>query len=227
MKRILLILISVLFLIPFKVNAEEYSWCDLENFNKIQKYASNITTSYTYNEQIKDNKGSVAFTVKISNLNKNFYLMDVNTEQTYPSMDGELTIDNVPADTKLAYQVIANGYGCSDYIMTLYITTPPYNPYYLDSVCKGYEDYKLCSKWINVNTSYEEFVKTVSKYPKEEEQKEKKINPISFDEIIVQILLFINKYRLQLFIPIIGMSLIGIITIKLSKKKDDFDFKLK
>lgn len=227
MKRLLFIFISVLFLIPFKVNAEEYSWCDLENFNKIQKLASNITTSYTYTEQIKDNKGSIAFTVKISNLNKNFYLMNATTEQTYPSMDGELTIDNVPSDTKLAYQVIASGYGCSDYIMTLYITTPPYNPYYLDDVCKNYEDYKLCSKWINVNTSYEDFIKTVSRYPKEEITEEKKIKPISFNEIVVQILLFISKYRLQLLIPIIGISLIGIITIKLSKKKDDFDFKLK
>lgn len=227
MKKILLILISVFFMIPFKVNAEEYLWCDLDNFNKIQNLASNITTSYIPNETITDNKGSVIFTVKISNLNSKFYLQNAETEEIYPSMDGELTIDNVPANKKMAFKVIASGYGCSNYVMTLYITTPPYNPYYLDDICKPYEDYKLCSKWINVNISYDEFIKTVSRYPKELKEEETKTKPISFNEVIVQILLFINKYRLQLFIPILAMSLIGIITIKLMKKKDDFDFKLK
>ncbi len=227
MKKILLFLISVVFLIPFKVNAEEYYWCDLENFNKIQKLASNITTSYTYTETINDNKGNVVFTVKISNLNRNFYLMKSDTKESYPSMDGELTIENVLPNTKLSFQVIASGYGCDDYIMTIYVTTPPYNPYYLDNACKPYEDYKLCSKWININTSYEDFIKTVSTYPKEKETNESKTNPISFDEIVVQILLFINKYRLQILVPIIIMSLIGIVTIKLLQKKDDFDFKLK
>ena len=95
MRKKLLFLISLLFLIPFKVNAEEYYWCDLENFNKIQNLASNITTSYTYREIINENIGSAIFTVKISNLNDKFYIVDGRTKERYPSMNGELTIDNI------------------------------------------------------------------------------------------------------------------------------------
>ena len=191
-------------MIPFKVNAEA-SWCTLDNLNKIQKLASNVTTSYTYEEKIsKNNTGSVVFTVKISNLNKSFYLVNTNTEEVYPSMDGELVLNNISANKKLTFQVMANDYGCTDYIMTIYITTPPYNPYYLDKMCEPYEDYKLCSKWINVNISYEEFKKAVANYPKVKEIKEEKNEPILFSEIVVQILLFINKYRLQIIVPIIA-----------------------
>ena len=226
-KNIILLLLSILFFLPYKVNAEEYFWCSLDNFNKIQKLASNITTSYTYEETIEDNKGNAVFTVKVSNLNDKFRLINMNTGENYPSMNGELTINNVEPNTKLTLRVIASGYACDDYIMTIYVTTPPYNPYYMDKVCNKRTDYKLCGKWVNVNTTYEEFVKIVTKYPKTTTTEEKKTKPISFDEMVVQVLLFLYKYRLQILVPIIVITTIGIIILKIGEKKDEFDFKLK
>ena len=227
MKKVLIVLISILFFLPYKVNAEEYYWCSLDNFNKIQKLASNITTSYTYEETIEENKGNVVFTVKLSNLNDKFYIVNTNTNEKYPSMNGEYEVKNVEPNTKLAFKVMASGYSCDDYIMTVYVTTPPYNPYYVDPVCNGYTDYKLCSKWINVNMTYKEFKKAVLSYPKEDTNKDKKTEPISFSQMLLQILLFINKYRFEILVPLIVLTTIAIIIVKISKKKDDFDFSLK
>ena len=227
MKKILIFLISILFFLPFKVYAEEALWCSLENFNKIQKLASNITTSYTYEETIENNKGNAVFTVKISNLNNKFYLINKKTKEQYPSIDGELTLVGIEPNTKLEFQVMASGYKCRDYIKTVYVTTPPYNPYYLDKACEDYTDYKLCSKWVNVNIDYDTFVKTVSTYSKEIKQPEKNNNPLSFNEIIIQILLFLDEYRFQIILPIVVLTTLGIIIIKLVEKKNNFDFKLK
>ena len=226
-KTLIFLLLSILFFLPCKVKAEEYVWCTLENFNKIQKLASNITTSYTYEETIEDNKGNAVFTVKVSNLSDKFYLVNADTKESYPSMNGELDINNVAPNTKLKLKVMASGYACTDYVMTIYVTTPPYNPYYMDKVCDKHTDYKLCSKWVNVNTTYEEFVKIVTKYPRTNTTNEKKTKPISFDEMVVQILLFLYKYRLQILVPIIVLTTIGIIILKINEKKDEFDFKLK
>lgn len=228
-RKLIFLIISVLFIIPLKVNAEEYHFCETKNLNKIQVLSSNITTSYTYEEKINENNiGEVYFQVKLSNLNDLYYLKRADTEEILNFSNNELIINNVLPGTLLSIDVYSNGLACKDdYLRRIYVNIPSYNPYYMDKVCENYQNYKLCNKWANVNMTYEQFLNTVRSYSNKTETTDKNSDTKSFNEIFIEIVYFLDQYRFIIIVPVLLVTIVGIITIKIKDKKEEFDFKLK
>lgn len=230
MKKIIFLFILGVFLtIPNMIKADEiYFECKPSELTKLQKLATNIVSSYDYNETFLPNSkyGSVNFTVKLSNLNDKLYIVDTQTKKRYNYMGNELVIPNMQDGKSLKFEVYANGYGCYDnYLLTIYVNLPSYNKYYVDDVCKDYQGYKLCNKWTKVDMSYEEFKKGVLEYAPKKEVEVEKEKPKTFEDIFAEIIDFLDRYKLQIFVPIILISAGWIVYLKLLKRKEYFDLK--
>lgn len=223
MKRVVYILIVLfLFIVPSKVKGETYALCNATNLTKLQKIATNISTSYEYIEKFNGDIGDVTFTVKIDNLDERLYLVDDQTGKRYNYSSNELTLYNIAPNRTLKYRVYANDYGCNDkQLIILYINIPPYNRYYKTSICQEFSTNKLCGRWNNVDMSYEELEKTLVKLRKQNTkpiEEEKKVK--TFNDYFIDVVMFLNKYRMEIFVPIIALSSLGILLKVILRKKE-------
>lgn len=199
--KILLFIIAFFTLIP-STNA---LMCDNTTKIQYQELARNISINYEYVEA----NGDVTFTIKFSNIPEGFSIHDYRNGITYNYTGSELTI---PATKNKSYSfnVYYPNTPCHmEVLYKHYITIPAYNKYYKDEICKGIEDYKLCSKWLNVVVSYDEWKNQIIEYKnslniKDEQQsmQEKTL----FDKIID----FYVDYYIIILISLIVISCIGI-----------------
>ena len=81
------------------------------------------------------------------------------------SVKSEIILDNYGAGKSIEYKIYSNlNYCRGQYISSLYVTLPSYNPYYKDELCKGLENYTLCRRWAKVDLTYDEFKKQMKDY---------------------------------------------------------------
>ena len=230
MKKIIYILMIYLFFtIPNIVKANEYYSCDQYDLIKLQKLASNVTTTYEYQEIFPNGSkyGIVTFKVYIDNLDSRIYLKNTETKEIYSTLTRQVVIENVLPGTNIGLKAFANDYGChGEELVTMYVNIPSYNKFYTDELCETYPKNKLCKKWSLVDIDYDEFKKRILASEKKEEviieeENEKK----TFLDYFIDVINFLDKYKYPIFGAMIILPIIGIILIKLSKHKDDFDLK--
>lgn len=230
MKKIIYILMFCLFFaIPNIVKANEYYNCDQYDLIKLQKLASNVTTTYEHQEVFPNEAkyGIVTFKVYIDNLDSRIYLKNTETNAIYTTLTRQVIIDNVLPGTNIALTAFANDYGChGEELVTMYINVPSYNKFYTDELCETYPKNKLCKKWSLVDISYDEFKKRLLESERKEEiiieEEEKKK---TFIDYFLDVIVFLDKYKYPIFGAMIIIPVIGIIMIKISKRKDEFDLK--
>lgn len=207
-KKIILLLLLILFPISCKAYA-----CSYNDKAALRKYASAVTTSYNYVEENDD----VKFSVTLTNLRDDLYIIDTTTGSTYYyNGSPEITLDGYEPGSKLKFEVYTTRSECFEtYLAIKYVNLPFYNKYYKDPLCEGKTN-SLCMKWQKVTLSYDEFTKALKE--KEEEQQEEIIK--NEETIFDKIFAFIFDY--YLFI-IGGGLLITFTTRYFINKKNDFD----
>lgn len=157
MKKYFVLLICIFILFPTSTKA---LLCDNELKVKYSEMAKNISVNYEYVEANND----VTFSIKFSNIPEGFAIENYYSGITYNYTGPELVI---PAEKKKGYMfnVYYPNTPCHmEVLYKHYITIPAYNYYYKDEICNDISDYKLCSKWLNINYSYEEWKTKVQKY---------------------------------------------------------------
>lgn len=212
MKYIKLIIVIMLMMIPYNVRA--YNMCSREDTVKLNKLVSNVLTNYSYYET---NNG-LKFKITINNLNSNIYIYDATKKQTYYST-GEITLDNYGPNQTIEYKIYSNVPYCKgQYLNSVFVTLPPYNPYYKDKLCLGIEDFKLCQRWSNVNLTYDQFKKEINDYLNSNKKEE-----IVNDEYksIYEIILGIYIKYYYLILP--AIIIIGGIVILINKQRNSKD----
>lgn len=231
MKKAIYLFMFIIFLtIPTIVKADStYYSCNASDLTKLQKLATNIVSSYDYQENFGNNKyGSVTFTIKLTNLNSKLYIINTGTKTRYNYSSNELVINNISPGQTLHYEVYGNDYGCNDkYLMTIYINIPSYNKYYVDDLCKNFQGYKLCNKWNKVDMSYDEFKNAVSKYANAEKpnNQEDEKNDKTFEEIFIEIVAYLDKNKMPIFGTTVIISALLIIYLKYIDNKNKFKLK--
>lgn len=223
MRRYLKFTLFVLLLIIVPTHVKAYDFldeCDYSTKAKLKRLASNINTSYTPIET--DN--SLSFNVTISNIYPSLIVMDGSSGNEYHydvsrKTPYEVTITGLKADQTYRYEVYSDVENCTEEMLAVYyVTLPAYNPYYKDELCKGYEDYKLCNRWLKHSLTYEEFVSEMTKYKESLNQQDEEIE----ENIQLNPLLqFIKDY----YYVFIGLGILGIgYIIYVRRKRDSFGF---
>lgn len=201
--------------------------CEYEVQTRLQRIASNIATSYSYNEVFEEGEqfSTVTFDVVLSNTHKDVYIIDEQTQQTYYNNSiSEITIAKQKPGKYLRFAVYGNVKGCYDQnLTTLYVTLPSFNKYYSDPLCRNIPDYSLCNKWSKIDLSYKDFEKKINKYLQDAMKKEETIT-IGDLTLFEKIIGFLAKYSFVIFGSIIIICAGLIIYLN---KKDDFDLSVK
>lgn len=212
-KYLKLIMVIFFAMIPYQVKA--YNICSTEDTVKLNKLASNVLANYSYYET----DGVVKFKITINNLSSNTYIYDAVKKQTYYST-GEITLENYGPNQTVEYKIYSNiAYCKGQYLNSIFVTLPPYNPYYKDKLCSGIEDYKLCQKWSNVNLTYDEFKQQIYTYRNDNNEQKKNIND-NYKSIYELILDFYIKYY-YIILPLI--IVVGGIILAVNKQKSSKD----
>lgn len=159
MKKILMILVACIF--PCNVLASE---CSNSDRQRLQDLANNIAMTV---EEV-EYEGSPYLNVTFTGLHKDLKIYNSLGYYYYHNFG-----DNIVGETTIAYLEPGKVYkfqisgvnNCAfETVRTITLNAPNYNEYYNDSICDGVSDYSLCQKWINIDMTYDEFVKNVKKY---------------------------------------------------------------
>lgn len=227
MKKIIYILL-LLILINFPITVFAREICEFSEKARIQKIASNVTTSYVYREVKGVDKGYniVYFDVYISNVQDSIRIINTKTgERYYPNSNKEIIIKYQTAGSYLKYRILGNVTGCfEDNILDIYVTLPNFNKYYTDAICKKIPNYKLCNKWTNTSkTTYSQFKNASQKYIEglnKHDDREVTENKLTLFEKVIS---FLADYSLIIFGSIVVICT-GLIIYLI--KKDDFDLSI-
>ena len=214
--KVILFVFSLLMVMPNVVNAQ----CDYNEKNKLQSLAGNVNFSYNYVEVDNGINSSVDFSVTISNLRPELYVVDQTNIRVYNYDNNDIVINGYKPGSMIRFIVYGNTENCRGVeLINNYVTLPSYNPFYKDEVCSGITNYKLCNRWTKINMSHDQFVKQVLEYKSKLNANDRptKIDDISIAE---KIIVFLSKYSFYLFGGIIIVC--GGLIFYL-KRKDDFD----
>lgn len=199
-----------LLILLFPIASSKAYYCKYSEISKYKSLASNISTSYDYNQKGDD----VTFSITLNNLDKNLYIVDTTSNKTYWYTKDEIVITNYAPGSIVKYNVYANNEYCNeDLLYTIRVNLPSYNKYYNDAICNGIEDYALCQRWYGHNYDYNTFISKVENYKKsliKEEKPEIIVENKSYLDLIIEWLL---KYYYIILILIILISTISIIRI--------------
>ena len=154
------IVIFLLALIIPTINVEGF-YCKYSDIAKYKGLASNISTYYDYEET----GNNISFSVTLTNLNENLYIVDTTNNKYYYYKSNELTISGYKPGQTIKYNVYTTDSNCSEKLLyTIRIILPDYNPYYKDNVCNEVNNYIFCQKWYKHDLDYNSFVKKVVQY---------------------------------------------------------------
>lgn len=217
MKKIMIIFLLALFIPVAKV---EGYYCTYSEIARLKKIAANINVSYDYIEK----NNSAIFSVTLVNLNREVYIVDATTSNTYRYNGDELTISNYNSGSTIQYYVYPVNSDCDDQLLyTIRLVLPSYNSYYKDEICKGIEEYTLCQKWSSHNLNYNEFKNRVTNYKESQKIEEKpNQNPDNDNDSLLHVLIsLLVEYYYIILIVLILISSFGI--YKLNKKSDIYN----
>ena len=212
-----LLVFTLLMFIPIIVHAE----CSFKEKSKLQNLANNLNFTYNYKET-EEEFPSVEFSITIANLQPELYIIsNASLSNYYYNGNSEMTINGFEPGKTVSFEIYARNGECKNtYLLTNYVTLPPFNKYYKSYICKDITDYGLCKRWSHVSMSYEKFLRQVSKY------KESLIvaepPTITEPDLIEKILEFLSKYSFYLFGGIIVVCSVAIYYLE---KKNSFDLK--
>jgi len=212
MKKVLLVVIFILLCFPvIKVNAFT---CPFSEISRLRRIVNNINTSIDYRE----GNGTIDFLITLVNLHSDIYLIDSNG-RVIEYTDSQVTLSGYGSGENVRFEAHTRITYCEDiFIGTIRVNLPVYNPFYRDAVCRGLENFRLCSKWSNHGLSYSDFVRAVNEYRASLENpviNEENPREVSFFEILLEV---INIYYTILIIIIISGSL-GIYVLKRKEYK--------
>lgn len=212
------IITFILFLLGI---SNTYASCTQEEINNFKKVEDEYTVKYEFDKVTK------TYTIYFKMPTPDKYIFQIYSEQKLEciKMEDNTTkcIKFVPDEYEV--EIIDATRVCSSPLKTINLKLPEYNKYSEDPLCKGVEEFVLCSPTYGKEIDYETFVSRVKTYKntklkQEQEQntnKEKEREENFFNRMIK----YIETNIIQIIVVIVFVLLLlltAIITIKSIRK---------
>src|SRR5574344_2180907 len=157
-RKILCIIFAIMMMFPICVKA---SSCGYNEQARLRKVSTNVVPSYTYTE----NGDDVSFTVTLTNLNSDLYIVDNTSGIRYDyNGNSEISISGYKPGANIRYTIYTTKTDCFDaitYLTIKYVNLPYYNKYYKEEAKEEEESNSTVDNSKNVFDYIFEFI---SKY---------------------------------------------------------------
>jgi len=162
-----------------------------------------------------DNEENIIYSAYFYNLTDNIYIEDANG-----NIINDAKLENLKPGSSIMINIYAsNNTYCEGYKAgSKIIKVPYYNPYVNSELCKGHEEYLLCSESTNVNLSKEEFESKIKEYIASLEKEEEE--PSEIEEKGFNIFDFILEYK-YLFIAGASVIVVTILFVLIKRNKKE------
>ena len=216
MKKIIVFLIC---LISFPIMSYAAD-CDTD----IYEFADNVNINYT----ITSNENSATFNIYITNLTDDMLLLDTVKGKIYKGFgsNNDRLVVKTTANGKYSLEIYSKK--CKTNIRTISVDLPYYNRHYLDSRCKGFENYPLCQRWstyqANDKTFSEDINKLINDSKKENNEDEKTVQKQKTKWYEFLSWAFIKYWWAFIIILLLIMAIVYV--IRANQKKKEYNFKL-
>ena len=212
----------------FKTNTYALSAeCTSKEQLRLRNLVTATKITYEFYEEKDFITGSTfqGYKVSISNFRPDFYVYNEAESFSFENATNLIATEEKflgGITYKLPFYA-SKGSICEGYlIMTKSVKMIPYNKYWNDSLCKGYETYELCKKFSPINiSSYDEFQRRIKQYIKSLDRKEEEKPSASIVKNTVWQSIesfFISNYMIVLtFIIVLGTT--GIIIVETRKRR--------
>jgi len=218
MKKLLFLLF---FFFIINVNADT---CTVEEKNRLKEIISKVRMEYEiFDLEEYDGYGKI-YDAYFYNMTEELYISNSDDYiLEYYNEEGPIKIESIETGRiqKLEFYGSDKSKCKNQLIDTKLYSFPYYNDYSENYLCEGIEDFDLCKKEKDTSSlSFYEFEKAVLEYKeslkeeKEDEQEENKVN------IFNKLFDFLIKYYVFILYPIIVISIIGVVLIKLKERKE-------
>ena len=196
---------------PFQTKAI----CNSNEKIKMVALANNINSTYIFDESSK------TFQITLTNIPEGFAVKDVNNDISHYYSQSELTLNGYQPGGSYRFDITSNLIGCSNEVLkSFYITLPVYNLNYMDSLCKGLEDYDICQEWGKYIASRSQFEAEIKKINQDISISEEEVVEQTYTGVFDRFAeFFVRTYYIILPIIIVG-GLFGI--YKLNKREQLF-----
>lgn len=135
--------------------------CDYQRQAELSRLASNVQVAYTYD--------SVQFTVYVSNLTPDLYIVDSYGKEYYG--DGKDKTFNFASGTVI-FDIYSNDANCKgESLLRKTITLPTVNVFAAYPECHQYPNFKYCQNWGKLGISDNQFMDEFNKYKQELKQR--------------------------------------------------------
>ncbi|MDD3340660.1 MAG: hypothetical protein PHN72_00445 [Bacilli bacterium] len=209
MKKIILAISLLILLSPIQTKAA----CSDSEVVSLSKMVNEVSFTPVFNEDTR------FYSLIVTNLNPNFYFVDVSENKTYTYTANEIVLYPYIPRKSYRFKFYSALPACAgNSVLSKYVTLTGYNPYYKAPVCQGLETYPFCQKWSNYDYRYEEIVELARKYKQanDDTKTPKNTEIMGFYDYV---LLYYSKYY-YIILPII--IVVGLIVIVRKRKQDDF-----
>lgn len=241
-KRLTIVVTLILMLFPI---TKVFAVCPSDSLSELKTLATNINYDYSYTETNNGAIFQVRFTnvhpklYIYDDINKKAYTGDVNGEvkignlspgKQYKfivrSSDGatssnrqEVTVIIDGKDTTIVYDSGDNNAECQNIdITTKYVNLPYYNAYYKDPLCKGMEQYDICSKWNKNTMTYDNFQEEIQKLKNQGQNDNIKKEKKDEKTLIELIMDFVQQNVILITFSVVLIGIIGILIYRKSKE---------
>lgn len=161
----------------FVCSSNIYASCTDSELTKFKKVKDEYHVTYEIDKTSKTY--NLYFNVPMP---KNFYYSIYTNDNLNCEATNDKTMKCINFKPSI-YEIIVVGVTeeCNDVLKTITLDLPKYNELSEDELCKGIEEYILCSPTYDKEISYEDFVSRVESYKKSKPQQEEHIDKIEQD----------------------------------------------
>lgn len=214
MKKIYIIFLTLIMIIPIRISAY-YDVDDVRCTSDIKSNLKNLANNIEYRLTKNTIDNSTTYDLIFYNVSEKLYL-SVNNVTYKDRINGLIPGSTISIIVYASDQTYCYGYK----VLTKNISIPYYNPYFMDSICEGYDDYYLCSENANVKMSYDDFILNMQKYIKSLEVEVEELPEIIVEEPTIWEI--IGRYSLYIYTGLVLIFVIvGVILIKKIKNRKE------
>lgn len=206
--------IGLIMFMSFIINVNIiHAECTKEDTNYFKSIEDKYKVSYTFDKDTKTYKMYLSYS------DPSAFLYDITGDgidnATIDMNEENIILSNL-ASGNYYISIIGVSNSCTDTFKTINLTLPQYNIYSEDPICRGIEEFVLCSPTYDKEIDYNTFIARVDAYKKQKEKEDnQKDDTIQEENKIIK---YIEEYYIYVIVSVLLLVVAILLIVKIYNK---------